>query len=93
MGRPEQAQFAALIANYTAQAGIKKPVYMFRERDVWTQDYFEPRYASMPGPEGPVYLRVNIRSSQSWRGAGRRVFSELRSDSVGALQYFPSGNP
>lgn len=92
-GRPAQAQFAAFIANYTAQAGVKKPVYMFDESDIWAQDYFEPGYTSIPGPEGPVYLRVNIRSSQPGRSAGRRVFSELRSDSVGAVQHFAAGTP
>ncbi|OAA36650.1 arginine deiminase type-3 [Metarhizium rileyi] len=90
---PAQQQFADFIGNYTVKAGIKEPVHMFKHRDIWAQDYFEPGYASIPGPKGPVYLRVNIRSSQPGRDAGRMIFSQLRSDSVGAVQYFTCNTP
>lgn len=84
---PEMAQFASFIEKYTAKAGLKKPVYVFKETDRWAQDYFEPGYSSIPGPNGPVVLRVHIRSCQMHRTAGRRIFSELRSDTVGAVQH------
>ncbi|OAQ72042.1 protein-arginine deiminase [Pochonia chlamydosporia 170] len=92
MGRPAQAQFAAFIKTFTRQAGVSKPVHMFQEMDVWAQDYFEPGYASIPGPQGPISLRVFIRSSQPDRSAGKRAFWELRSDTVGAVQFFRSSN-
>lgn len=87
-GKEAQAQFASFIVNYSAKAGIKKPVHMVEHWDIWVQDYFEPGYASIPGPNGPIYLRVNIRSSQPGRHAGRMIFSEFRSNTTGAVQYF-----
>lgn len=90
VGRP-QKQFAEFLVKYTANAGIKKPVFKFDGPDIWAQDYFEPAYTSIPGPDGPVVLRVMIRSSQGNRPAGRSVFTVLPSDTVGAVQHFALG--
>ncbi|KAJ6445169.1 Na/K ATPase alpha 1 subunit [Purpureocillium lavendulum] len=54
--------------------------------EVWAQDFMEPAFASMPGPDGPISVRVLIRSAQSSRINGRRVFTELRGDGVGGWQ-------
>lgn len=91
-----QKRFAEFLEKYTARAGIKKPVVqfdMFHDElwDIWPQDFFEPAYTSIPGPDGPVVLRVMIRSSQRDRPAGLRVFSKLRSDTVGAVQHLAPG--
>lgn len=99
-GDTEMQQFVATIENYTSKAGIKRPVVKFKTSplDIWTQDFFEPGYTSIPGPSGPVVLGVMIRSSQlkrdnegmeQRRKNGRRVFSELRSATAGAVQYLP----
>ena len=73
-----------------ADAGISEPVFHF-QRDIWTQDFFEPGYSSIPGPDGPIVLRIMIRSSQSGRPAGRQIFQFLRNENVGAVQYLASG--
>lgn len=78
--------------NHTAQAGIEKEVYVFDDFDVWSQDFFEPSYSSIPGPEGPIVLRIMVRSSQSTRASGRQVFKNLRSDTVGAVQFLRDGD-
>ncbi|PHH89426.1 hypothetical protein CDD83_6079 [Cordyceps sp. RAO-2017] len=41
------------------RAGIRNPLYVSRDlTDDWAQDVFEPGYASMPGPNGTVGLRI-----------------------------------
>ncbi|EHK19756.1 uncharacterized protein TRIVIDRAFT_231266 [Trichoderma virens Gv29-8] len=88
-----QQRFAKSLKDPVAQAGIEKPVFEFTsDPDIWVQDFFEPGYSSIPGPNGPVVLRINIRSGQSFRSAGRQIFTDLRSDSVGAIQYLGSGD-
>lgn len=88
-GVSTQEAFIADLKNNTADAGISLPVFEFEwDFDIWTQDFFEPGYASIPGPDGPIVLRIMIRSSQS-RRAGRQVFQYLRSENVGAVQFFP----
>ncbi|KAI8711040.1 Protein-arginine deiminase type-1 [Fusarium sp. LHS14.1] len=58
---------------------------------MWAQDFFEPGYTSIPGPNGPIALRVMIRSAHEERVAGRQVCAQLRSDTVGAIQYLAAG--
>ncbi|KAK0616645.1 putative peptidylarginine deiminase [Immersiella caudata] len=58
--------------------------------DIWAQDFFEPAYASMPGPNGTIIaLRILLRSAQSTRAAGRQVFTQIRGPGIGALQPPP----
>ncbi|KAK7451868.1 arginine deiminase type-3 [Colletotrichum acutatum] len=55
--------------------------------DIWAQDFVEPAYASMPGPNGqPISLRIMLRSAQSVRTASRQVFEQLRGKGVGGFQ-------
>lgn len=54
--------------------------------EVWAQDFMEPAFASMPGPNGPISIRVLLRSAQSTRENGRRVFEQLRGAGVGGWQ-------
>ncbi|KAH6884497.1 hypothetical protein B0T10DRAFT_579197 [Thelonectria olida] len=54
--------------------------------EVWAQDFMEPGFASMPGPNGTISLRVLVRSAQSGRVAGRQVFSTLRGPGAGGYQ-------
>jgi protein-arginine deiminase len=66
------------------------PIVLFNQStdrtDIWAQDFLEPGYASMPGPDGPVSIRVLLRSAQSGRESGRQVFSQLRSAGIGGFQ-------
>lgn len=63
------------------------PIVLFNQNtDIWAQDFLEPGYASMPGPNGPISIRVLLRSAQSTREAGRQVFSQLRSAGIGGFQ-------
>ncbi|KAM3499452.1 hypothetical protein MY11210_009611 [Beauveria gryllotalpidicola] len=84
-------QFNEFVEKYTAQV----PVIKFEiGNDLWAQDTFEAGYTSIPGPDGPVVLRILIRSSQvkgleSRLQSGRKVFSQLRSASVAAVQHLP----
>ncbi|RDA86527.1 hypothetical protein CP532_1912 [Ophiocordyceps camponoti-leonardi (nom. inval.)] len=59
--------------------------------DIWVQDFFEPGYMTIPGPDGPVGLRVMIRSAQESRPSGRQVFQTMRSGNVGAVQHLAWG--
>ncbi|KPM40542.1 hypothetical protein AK830_g6023 [Neonectria ditissima] len=85
-----QLKFISDFEENVAAAGIDEPVFLFEGQDIWTQDFFEPGYTSIPGPDGPIGLRVMIRSAQSYRQAGREIFRRLRSDTVGAVQH-PGG--
>ncbi|KND89957.1 Protein-arginine deiminase type-1 [Tolypocladium ophioglossoides CBS 100239] len=85
--RSPQAKFVQDLQANVKKAGIEWPVYQFPGDDIWTQDFFEPGYMSIPGPHGAIMLRVMIRSSQGGRPTGRMVFSMLRSDTVGAVQF------
>ncbi|PNY25852.1 Protein-arginine deiminase type-1 [Tolypocladium capitatum] len=86
-----QLKFVRDLEANVKKAGIAKPVFQFPAGDIWTQDFFEPGYTSIPGPNGPIMLRVMIRSTQSDRPAGRLIFSKLRSDTVAAVQYLKEG--
>ncbi|KAK1483905.1 hypothetical protein CCUS01_15606 [Colletotrichum cuscutae] len=68
--------------------GRKEPLYLFNQSDdIWAQDFVEPAYASMPGPNGqPISLRIMLRSAQSVRTAERQVFGQLRGKGVGGFQ-------
>ncbi|EUC35649.1 hypothetical protein COCCADRAFT_24461 [Bipolaris zeicola 26-R-13] len=50
------------------------------------QDFLEPGFASMPGPDGPISLRIMIRSPQDERVAGRQLFEYYRDTGIGAVQ-------
>ncbi|KAM0325352.1 hypothetical protein ACHAQA_007337 [Verticillium albo-atrum] len=89
-GGTAQPAFVADFERNAADAGIDD-VYQFQYGDIWTQDFFEPGYASIPGPDGPVVIRILIRSAQSYREAGIEVFEKLRSDTVGAVQELVFG--
>ncbi|RGP76879.1 arginine deiminase type-3 protein [Fusarium longipes] len=87
-----QEKYVADLLRNVADAGIKEPVFQFHNQDIWTQDFLEPGYASIPGPEGPVSIRIMIRSVQSSRRSGRDAFHDLRNDQVGAVQHPGDGD-
>ncbi|RSM06259.1 hypothetical protein CDV31_009196 [Fusarium ambrosium] len=91
-GDGAQGRFVADLEKNTAAAGIDEPVFLFDHGDIWTQDFFEPGYSSIPGPDGPIVLRVMIRSVQASRSSGRDIFHQLRNDKVGAVQHHGDGD-
>ncbi|KAH7356094.1 arginine deiminase type-3 [Pyrenochaeta sp. MPI-SDFR-AT-0127] len=84
---PWQQQFDQNLASATVDSGLPDPFLFKDNTDPWAQDIVEPGYTSMPGPDGPIGLRVHIRSSQDSRTAGRQVFESLRDTGVGAVQH------
>ncbi|KAM3518206.1 hypothetical protein MY4038_010152 [Beauveria bassiana] len=68
-------------------AGITGPLTRLVNDDPWAQDYFEPAYASMPGPNNTVVaLRVVIegRHNDEYNSIGI-IYTTLRGDGVGAV--------
>ena len=80
------------------EAGVPRGLYLFSQHEdlehpnkylndeIWTQDFMEPGYVSMPGPNGPLSLRVMIRSPQDFRDLGRDLFARYRGPELGAVQ-------
>ncbi|KAJ3536513.1 hypothetical protein NM208_g6680 [Fusarium decemcellulare] len=85
-----QGHFVDDLKHIVVEAEIAEGLFLFPQ-DIWTQDFFEPGYMSIPGPNGPIGLRVLIRSAQSTRLSGRQIFQHLRSSSVGAVQSLGAG--
>ncbi|KAM0334437.1 hypothetical protein ACHAQA_001463 [Verticillium albo-atrum] len=84
---PVQSHFIEQLNRERASAGIETPLLLFNQSDdIWAQDIIEPGYASMPGPEGPIAIRVILRSVQSTRTGGRQVFEQLRGPGFGGFQ-------
>lgn len=84
-----QQQFIRWLDAARETSGIQKPLLLFNQSDdIWAQDFIEPAYASMPGPDDgkPVSIRVMLRSAQSTRTGGRQVFEQLRGMGFGAFQ-------
>ncbi len=88
-----QQKFVKALAKQVKDAGISKPLTTFTKYgDIWAQDFVEPGYASMPGPDGkPRTMRVLIRSAQLDRPAGRELFEKLRGPDVGVVQVAKAG--
>ncbi|PMB70469.1 Protein-arginine deiminase type-4 [Beauveria bassiana] len=89
---PANEYFVKEFRKVSTSLGLQSPVHAFEGcEELWTQDFFEPGYMSMPGPSGPVSLHIMIRSAQNWRVSGRMVFRDLRSNIVGAVQHLANG--
>ena len=71
-----------------AAAELRDPLFTLTEmgNDPWIQDFFEPGYSSIPGLQGPISIRILIRSFQLGREVGRKVFTSLQGTGVGAIQ-------
>ncbi|OAA62220.1 Protein-arginine deiminase [Cordyceps fumosorosea ARSEF 2679] len=89
MKKGPQEDFIAELGRRAKEAGIEAPVRLVRGETVFTQDEFEAGYMSIPGPSGPVTLRVAIRPSKL-EMQDYIAFDQLRSDTVGAVQHLPS---
>lgn len=81
-------RFTEDLSAAVSDAGIESQVYLFNHSDdIWAQDFMEPGYANMPGPNGTVSIRVMIRCPQDERIAGRQLFEYYRQAGVGAVQH------
>ncbi|KAM5344566.1 hypothetical protein ACJ41O_013101 [Fusarium nematophilum] len=84
---PIQQYFVEQLDDARSVAGIENPMWLFNQSsDIWAQDIVEPAYASMPGPEGPISVRIMLRSAQSTRTGGRQIFEQMRGPGVGGFQ-------
>jgi protein-arginine deiminase len=88
---PVQLDFVQQLEDVRNSVNIQNPMVLLKQSsDIWTQDFIEPAYASMPGPNGPIAIRIILRSAQSTRTGGRQVFEQLRGPGIGGFQP-PSG--
>ncbi|PHH68328.1 hypothetical protein CDD82_636 [Ophiocordyceps australis] len=91
----DQKKFVEDLEAVNDQINLFDPMRTLHTPDVWTQDFMEPAYATIPGPspDGPggnpgiVGLRIMLRSAQAYREAGKLAFSDMRSATVGAVQH------
>ncbi|ENH74849.1 Protein-arginine deiminase type-3 [Fusarium oxysporum f. sp. cubense race 1] len=87
-GNPYLVYFTNILASIVKAAGLKKDLHLFNERSgKWVQDFVEPGYASMPGPNGTVSIRIMIRCPGDEREGGRQLFLYFRKAGVGAVQH------
>ncbi|KAJ0148889.1 hypothetical protein HZ326_8534 [Fusarium oxysporum f. sp. albedinis] len=85
---PYLVYFTNILASIVKAAGLKKDLHLFNERSgKWVQDFVEPGYASMPGPNGTVSIRIMIRCPGDEREGGRQLFLYFRKAGVGAVQH------
>ncbi|MEU9731459.1 protein-arginine deiminase domain-containing protein [Streptomyces sp. NPDC048002] len=82
-----QRAFVKKLEKESQAAGITKPLITFEKYgDIWAQDFVEPAYLNMTGPDGKQRtMRVMLRSAQD-REAGRELFEKLRGPNVGVVQ-------
>jgi protein-arginine deiminase len=86
-GSPWILRFTNELQKATRNSGLGEQLYLFSASDdIWVQDFMEPGFASMPGPSGPISLRIMIRSPQDERVAGRQLFEYYRDTGIGAVQ-------
>ncbi|KAK2599053.1 hypothetical protein QQS21_005520 [Conoideocrella luteorostrata] len=72
------------------KAGIKNQLKHFEIDTAWAQDVLEPGYATMPGPKGPISIRINVYGTSVIDGINDLteilLFEKLRQEGVGAIQ-------
>jgi protein-arginine deiminase len=93
---PGNADMRRDLAKSCSTAGLDAPQTIAVD-DPWTQDFFEPAFMSMPGPNGTQHvIRVNYRSANVFepekeesplRPAGKFVF-RMRGKDVAGVQQF-----
>ncbi|KAL5333211.1 hypothetical protein BJX70DRAFT_403818 [Aspergillus crustosus] len=85
--QPFQQYFVEQLDDAREAAGVRAPLLLFNQSsDIWAQDILEPAYVSMPGPNGPISLRIMLRSAQSTRTGGRQILEQLRGPGIGSFQ-------
>ncbi|MFI9152311.1 protein-arginine deiminase domain-containing protein [Streptomyces sp. NPDC053367] len=82
-----QQSFVRTLQQRAQDAGVTASVVKFTSYgDIWAQDFVEPAYVSMTGPDGRQQaIRVMLRSAQD-RPAGRELYARLRGPGIGVVQ-------
>ncbi|KAM3497284.1 hypothetical protein MY10362_009361 [Beauveria mimosiformis] len=77
------------------RAQVPGPITQLATDDPWAQDYFEPGYTSMPGPDGKVVsLRIMIEGRHNpGRNSTGLIYTTLRGDNVGGVAAHPPPSP
>ncbi|MEV3970429.1 protein-arginine deiminase domain-containing protein [Streptomyces sp. NPDC050698] len=90
-----QREFVAALEKEVEKAGVTTPLITFEKyADRWAQDFVEPAYVSMTGPDGQRHvMRVMLRSAQPDRDAGRELFEKVRGRDVGVVQVTDRAEP
>lgn len=95
---PDADRFRLDLRDTLAAGTPPVPLTEFKLDDLWTQDYFEPAYMSMPAPGGrQQVMRVNYRApfvvstreNNPLRLAGRVAFQLRGPDQAGVQEYTP----
>ncbi|KAG5768757.1 hypothetical protein H9Q72_003829 [Fusarium xylarioides] len=99
VSNPYLDDFANILDSITKAAGLKKDIGFFlmdgKRLDKWAQDFVEPGYASMPGPNGTVSIRILIRCPRAHTAqeGGQHLFLYFRKAGVGAVQHLGAPSP
>ncbi|MFC9506234.1 protein-arginine deiminase domain-containing protein [Streptomyces sp. NPDC057002] len=90
-----QQKFVAELGKEVKKAGVTTPLVKFTKyADPWAQDFVEPAYVNMTGPNGqPQVMRVMLRSAQPDRDAGRELFEKIRGRDMGVVQVTDPAEP
>ncbi|GAA2231880.1 hypothetical protein GCM10010104_27370 [Streptomyces indiaensis] len=90
-----QRTFVTALEKEVRKAGITTPLVTFEKyADRWAQDFVEPAYVSMTGPDGRrQVMRVMLRSAQPDRDAGRELFERMRGRDIGVVQVTDRAEP
>ncbi|MGX1562566.1 protein-arginine deiminase domain-containing protein [Streptomyces sp. NPDC055506] len=90
-----QQKFVAELGKEVKKAGVTTPLVKFTKyADPWAQDFVEPAYVNMTGPNGqPQVMRVMLRSAQPDRDAGRELFEKIRGRDIGVVQVKDPAEP
>ncbi|MEJ8632506.1 protein-arginine deiminase domain-containing protein [Streptomyces sp. MS2.AVA.5] len=90
-----QQQFVTDLEQHVKNAGITTPLVIFdKYGDRWAQDFVEPAFVSMTGPNGKrQVIRVMLSFAQRDRDAGRELFEKLRGRDVGVIHVTDREGP
>lgn len=95
-GDPTSNTFINALKGILQATPENAPLVEIPDQDIWTQDFFETGYMSMPAPGGTQHaVRVAYRSAGVWensstplRPAGRIVFTKFRGKDSAGVQAF-----
>ncbi|EFY86457.1 hypothetical protein J3458_009528 [Metarhizium acridum] len=83
--------FAQHLETYLVDHRFEEPLTRIDSERGWAHDHFKAGYTSMPGPDGPVSLRVYVKGCL--RGPeGQRVFADMRGDWAGAVRHYEASD-
>ncbi|KAH0601209.1 hypothetical protein MHUMG1_00081 [Metarhizium humberi] len=83
---PNWELFAEHLQKYLVDRRFEEPVTRIDSEHGWAHDHFKAGYTSMPGPDGPISLRVYLKGCLEGP-EGERVFADMRGDSAGAVRH------